>query len=247
MNKKIVLSVFFLLLSIFLYSQNKSNIKIMSYNMFIGKGMDDIISLERVAEVINKVNPDFIGLQEVDSIAERSGWIDQAKELARLTGMFSVFAPATERSKGLYGIASLSKKKPLSYLNIPLPGAEEPRTFLIVQYDDYILCNVHMSLDAESRKQSVKIINETVEKFDKPTIITGDFNMLPESEEFKLMTENWVLLSEASINTYPSDSPRQTLDYIFGYKNYNYKVTCKVVMYEPIVSDHLPIFIDISL
>lgn len=123
-------------------------LRIMSYNIRIGIGMDQQTDLKRIAEVINKIRPDYVGLQEVDSICERSGWVNQYAELARLTGMHPVFAPATERSKGLYGIAALARKKPLSYRYVPLPGKEEPRTFLCLEYPDYILCNTHFSLDA---------------------------------------------------------------------------------------------------
>ena len=112
----------------------------MSYNIRIGIGMDQQTNLKRIAEVINKIQPDYVGLQEVDSVCERSGWINQYAELARLTGMYPIFAPATERSKGLYGIAALSRKKPRSYQYIPLPGKEEPRTFLCLEYPNYTLC-----------------------------------------------------------------------------------------------------------
>ena len=67
----------------------------MSYNIRIGIGMDQQTNLKRIAEVINKVQPDYVGLQEVDSVCERSGWINQYAELARLTGMYPIFAPAT--------------------------------------------------------------------------------------------------------------------------------------------------------
>ena len=54
----------------------------MSYNIRIGIGMDQQTNLKRIAEVINKVQPDYVGLQEVDSVCERSGWINQYAELA---------------------------------------------------------------------------------------------------------------------------------------------------------------------
>lgn len=55
----------------------------MSYNIRIGIGMDQQTNLKRIAEVINKIQPDYVGLQEVDSVCERSGWINQYAELAR--------------------------------------------------------------------------------------------------------------------------------------------------------------------
>lgn len=53
----------------------------MSYNIRIGIGMDQQTNLKRIAEVINKIQPDYVGLQEVDSVCERSGWINQYAEL----------------------------------------------------------------------------------------------------------------------------------------------------------------------
>ena len=40
----------------------------MSYNIRIGIGMDQQTNLKRIAEVINKIQPDYVGLQEVDSV-----------------------------------------------------------------------------------------------------------------------------------------------------------------------------------
>ena len=78
--------------------KTRQSLRIMSYNIRIGIGMDQQTNLKRIAEVINKIQPDYVGLQEVDSVCERSGWINQYAELARLTGMYPIFAPATERS-----------------------------------------------------------------------------------------------------------------------------------------------------
>ena len=50
----------------------------------------------------------------------------------------------------------------------------------------------------------------------KPILITGDFNMEPDSKEFKAMKQTWRLLSDPTLETYPSDHPRLRLDYIFG-------------------------------
>ena len=99
-------------------SRRTHDLRVMSYNIRIGVGMDTTTNLERTAEVIRRIHPDYVGLQEVDSVAERTDWVDQAKELGRLTGMHPIFAPAIERSKGLYGIAALVKEEPIAIRNI---------------------------------------------------------------------------------------------------------------------------------
>lgn len=47
----------------------------MSYNIRIGIGMDQQTNLKRIAEVINKVQPDYVGLQKWTVYGERSEWI----------------------------------------------------------------------------------------------------------------------------------------------------------------------------
>ena len=220
--------------------------RIMSYNIRIGIGMDNNTDLQRAADVIKRVNPDFVGLQEVDSVAERSGWVDQAKALGEMTGMHYIFAPALERSKGLYGIAALVKEKPISYRNIHLPGQEEVRTFLVLEYDDYLLCNTHFSLVADSRKESVEIIRNVIAEYDKPAIITGDFNMYTTSDEYRMMDETWEPLSDITCNTFPANGATHTIDFIWGREGYEYDVKYREVIDEPLASDHLPLYIDVE-
>lgn len=58
----------------------------MSYNIRIGIGMDGETDLGRIADAINRITPDYVGLQEVDSVCERSFWVNQYAELAKHTG-----------------------------------------------------------------------------------------------------------------------------------------------------------------
>ncbi len=224
------------------------SIRVMSYNIHIGRGMDDTIRLSRTAEVIKAANPDYVGLQEVDSVAKRSGLVDQACELAKLTGMHVIFAPSLEHeSGGMYGIAALVKEKPLSYRNIPIPGAEEIRTFLVLEYEDYLLCNTHFSLVRESRKESIELIGKIIGEYGKPAVITGDFNMTPKSEECHMMGQDWTLLSDSTKLTFPADSARIAIDYIWGYKGHEYTVIEDAVIDEKLASDHLPMYVDVAI
>lgn len=244
--KRLALIITALIISLGFTHAKTKQLRIMSYNIRIGIGMDGETNLKRIADVINRVNPYYVGLQEVDSVCERSFWVSQYTELAKQTGMYPIFAPATPRSKGLYGIAALCKDKPISYKNIPLPGKEEPRALLCLEFKDYILFNTHFSLDKDSRLESIKIINEIAGRYGKPIIITGDFNMTPESDEFKAMDREWQLLSAPLIKTYPSDKPRLRLDYIYGDKSSNFNVKKDVVI-DVMSSDHLPLYIDLEI
>lgn len=43
------------------------SLKILSYNLHHGEGVDARLDLKRIAGIINSVQPDYAGLQEVDS------------------------------------------------------------------------------------------------------------------------------------------------------------------------------------
>lgn len=226
-------------------TSGKRELRVMSYNIHAGIGMDDSLDLQRTAAVIKKVAPDFVGLQEVDSVTERTGHCDQVAELGRMTGMYPIFASAIECYGGKYGVAALVKEKPLTVRNIQLPGEEEQRTLLVLEYPDYLLCNTHFSLTSSSRKESIAKLESVLKEYDKPALITGDFNMEPDTEEFALMGNRWTLLSDPARFTFPSERSRTTIDYIWGYKDFEYLASGYTVLEEPMASDHCPIYLDV--
>ena len=70
------------------------DIRLMSYNILHGKGADGQVDIARIAAVIDREKPDFVGLQEVDRGVSRSHGIDEPAELGRLTGLHPTFASA---------------------------------------------------------------------------------------------------------------------------------------------------------
>ena len=122
------------------YSEERSErenntLRIMSYNIRNGRGLDNVADFWRTAEVINKICPDVVAVQEIDSVTGRSGGKDVLREIAGLTLMYYTYAPAIDYDGGKYGIGMLSKEKPLCYRYLPLPGREEARTLLVVEFE----------------------------------------------------------------------------------------------------------------
>lgn len=70
----------FLLLAIsfpFLLSQStfpkeENSLRILSYNVRNCKGMDNLTDYQRVADVINKIAPDVVAVQELDSVTQQN-------------------------------------------------------------------------------------------------------------------------------------------------------------------------------
>src|SRR5438094_9510646 len=81
---------------------NAHTIRVMTYNIHVGVGMDKKLDLARVADVINAQHPDLVGLQQVDRGVERTKRIDEIAEIARMTQMDFAFAFNLRYQDGQY-------------------------------------------------------------------------------------------------------------------------------------------------
>ena len=109
------------------YSKERSERENNTLRIRNGRGTDDVTDFRRTAAVINKVCPDVVAVQEIDSVTGRSGGKDVLREIAGLTLMHHMYAPAIDYDGGKYGIGMLSKEKPLGYLLLYAPFADRGR------------------------------------------------------------------------------------------------------------------------
>ena len=71
-------------------AQLPDELRVLTYNIHHGEGVDGKIDLERIAAVIKSVEPHIVAVQEVDQGTARTARVDQPAELARLTGLHPV-------------------------------------------------------------------------------------------------------------------------------------------------------------
>lgn len=226
------------------------SLRMMTYNIQHGAGMDDVIDLDRQAAVIRDAMPDVVGLQEVDSCVKRSGYKPQAALLGSKTGMYATFGGAIPLTGGKYGVAILSKEKPLSHRNIPLPGNEK-RTLLVCEFQEYVFACTHLALEEENRLASLPIILEEVARWEKPFFICGDWNDIPTSTLISRMkTKGFRMLSYVSNTsiyfTYPAGTPKKLIDYIASYGKVYNSILSRKVLNEPEASDHRPVLVEVN-
>ena len=110
-----------------LFPQKERTIRIMSYNIHHGQGMDNKMDVERIGKLIIDIQPEVIGLQEVDSMVNRSGNIDILQLLSTQTGMYATFGYSILHDGGKYGNGMLTREKPLTVDKIALPDIREAR------------------------------------------------------------------------------------------------------------------------
>ena len=223
-----------------------NSIRILSYNVRNGKGMDNITNYQRVADVINRIAPDVVAVQELDSVTQRNNGVYSLGELAQRTLMHATYAGSIDYQGGKYGIGMLSKEKPVSYKRVPLPGREEKRSLLLVEFADYVVCCTHFSLTEEDQQASVELLVTALEGIRKPVFLAGDMNSEYDSQVQAAMRKNFTTLNNPKQFTFPSDKPKECIDFIYQLNNgRRCTVLNRQVIAEPVASDHLPLFVDI--
>lgn len=222
-------------------------IKILSYNVRNCKGIDDVTNYQRVADVIKRSNADFIALQELDSATQRLNKAVVLNELAMRTGMFPTYRGSISYQGGKYGIGILSREKPLKTEAIALPGREEPRSLLIVEMRNYVICCTHFSLTPEDRVRSVQMITERLRKYSKPVILAGDLNAQYNSKEINELINDFIIITDPAKPTFPANHPDRCIDYILTMKSSSDKVKVigNEVINEPMASDHRPVLVKV--
>ena len=242
-------------------------LRVVSYNIRHGLGLDNKIDFARLGTVIKSVMPDVVAVQEVDSSTTRANYTYGLGLIAKQIGYVDTYGPCIPYQTGKYGVGILSKKAPIRTRQVPLPGASEARTLLITEFDNYVFACTHLSLEESERIASIDIIEKMAQSFDKPFLIAGDWNDYPKSAFMKAMRERFQILTNEKENTFPADKPKDCIDYIAIYKkpsqrnlpnrvsdksysayiNETAVVNMNAVINEPVASDHRPVMVDITL
>src|SRR6187401_2798658 len=95
-------------------------IRVITYNIHHGEGMDKKFGLERIAKLLMAEKPDIVALQEVDQGTKRASGVDQPAEFARLMRMWVVFGRNIPYEGGGYGTAVLTRLPIRSHASVKL-------------------------------------------------------------------------------------------------------------------------------
>lgn len=240
-------------------------IKILTYNIYHGeqKYNRGKSNLKRVAAVINKYKPDFVVLQEVDSMTQRTASFNRGvkkelvKELATMTNMHGYFAKAIDYSEGGYGEGMLTKHsiKPVIH-HLAAPAGGEARALILAAHrlsngKKIIIAGTHFCHEfEENRIAQAKEVVDIILATDLPVVIGGDFNIIPESIPYKIITKN---LDDVAARfgqpafTFPFVEPRVRLDYFFINKGSKWRIADVKVIDGEDASDHKPVLAILEL
>jgi len=228
-------------------------VRVLTYNIHHGAGMDGKIDLPRIAQVIKKAKPDLVALQEVDNKTTRAKGVDQAAELGRLTGMHVTFGKAMDYAGGQYGEAILSRYllANIKVHELPFVKGCEPRAALAATIrvaadgPEILFVGTHLEhANKEVRLSQARALSDIIEKDSPPAILAGDLNAVPDSPPIKSLLEHWTdATADRPEPTFPSDKPRVKIDYVLFRPAGAWRVVEKQVVDEPVASDHRPVLV----
>jgi endonuclease/exonuclease/phosphatase family metal-dependent hydrolase len=191
-----------------------------TYNIHRCIGSDWRHDADRVARVIQELDADIVGLQEVDARYHIEDGDDQAEYLAEATGMSAVSGPALTHHRGSYGNAVLTRwpVKAVRRMEIGVIG-REPRAVLDTDIDiagfAVRVVVTHFGLrNAERRLQTEMLVRMLGPAGDGCTILLGDFNeWAPIGHTLRRL--NAILGRSPAVRSFPSRLPALALDRIW--------------------------------
>lgn len=229
-----------------------ATLRVMSYNIHHGEGLDKKIDLARIARVILDAQVDVAGLQEVDRGVERTQRRDLPAELAQLTGMRVAFENNYPYQGGEYGNAILTrlplKRVKNTHYKMLRPG--EQRGVLQVVLDlhgrDVLFLDTHIDYrpDETERLMNVEELKAIVAAAGAtPVILVGDFNATPESRTIgnlrAFLGDTWAAVGTGPGFSIPVRKPAKRIDYIWITPASIEPLRMEVLHSE--ASDHLPV------
>jgi len=239
-------------------------LRVATYNVHGCRGMDARRSEERIADVIAMLEVDVIGLQELDLNRRRSAGVDQAAVIADQLGWHRLFHPAVRVADEQYGDAILSRfpmrvRKAEELPSVTTRVCRESRAAIWVEIETprgaVQVINTHLGLGRRERFMQAQLLAGPewlgrIENND-PVILMGDFNSLPASPAFQLLTgklrDTRILVTpRPRLRSFPTRYPLLAVDHILVNERLGVNsVTVVRTAATRIASDHFPVVADL--
>ena len=209
--------------------------------------------LPEITRFIKSMDPDIVGLIEIDTGSIRSRNVNQAEKIAADLGMNTSYE-TKYGEKSFNQILPIVRKQGNAFMAAPRVHGETfhyfdtgiKRLIIELEMEKYAIFLVHLSLKYRHRHLQLRHLYDLIQATKKPVVVAGDFNTFWGENEIYLFMKAAGLRS-ANVNsrpTYPSRSPRKELDFVL------YQEGIEITGFDvPDIklSDHLPLVCDFDL
>ncbi|WP_412539622.1 endonuclease/exonuclease/phosphatase family protein [Longispora sp. K20-0274] len=229
-------------------------VRLVSYNIRMGFGLDGRFSVDALADTIKSQNPDVVLLSEVDRGWFLNGGHDTLGLLAARLGMRYVFAPAADQ---VWGDAVLTRAAIVSSRSVALPregptGAQALGVVLRVAggRELAVVCtHFQPAGDSPALSQAVvaaRLVGQLAVG-GRPVVLAGDLNIEPGAPAFAPLTTAGLtdaLAPSRPVPTFPADRPTQQIDHVLVTKGLT---AIGVVTPDSRASDHRAVAVSLQL
>jgi len=178
----------------------------------------------KIIEFTRSINPDVVGLIEVDSGSFRSNQNNQAETIADELNLYPVFQ-SKYSVKSVAQVIPVLNKQGNAILTNQLVVAQNFHYFnegikrLVIELElkEVSIFLVHLSLRYRHRQYQLQHLHQIIKDRRKPIIVAGDFNAFWGNRELQLFLAATNLKNANCFEepSHPSKSPTRQLDYIF--------------------------------
>ncbi len=209
-------------------------------------------NLDRIVSFIKSVQPDIVGLVEVDSGSFRCDRNCQAEVIARALNYHHLVETK-------YAVDSMANRLPLLNKQGNALLTRQPivsyhyhyfeqgvkRLIIEARLEDVTIFLVHLSLTYRNRQYQLEQLYHLIKRVDGPMIVAGDFNVLWGDRELELFLAATGLLSanNEGAPSHPSRSPKRQLDFILHSRDL---VVTHFQVPSVTLSDHAPLLCDFT-
>ena len=210
-------------------------------------------NLGRITTFLRELEPDLIGLVEVDHGSYRSNGENQVELLAKSLGHYHSHAikygqrsfwrhvPVLKTQGNAFLARDRIRNETFHFFDQGMK-----RLVIELEFEHLIVYLVHLSLGARTRHQQLSALYELVKKTDRPCLVAGDFNMLWGESEIDMFLAATGLqnANTQGLPTFPSKNPQRHLDFILHSK----EITVRDFQVPRVpFSDHLPLVVDFDV
>jgi len=209
--------------------------------------------LPEITRFIKDVDPDIVGLIEVDTGSIRSRMVNQAEKLASDLRMNTSYE-TKYGSRSINQMLPIVRKQGNAFMAAQRVHGEKfhyfdtgiKRLIIELEMEDFAVFLVHLSLKYRHRHLQLRRLHDLIEATEKPVIVAGDFNTFwGENEIYLFMRASGLKSANVEgLPTYPSRAPRKELDWVLHQDGI---VVKSFEVPDVRLSDHLPLICDFEV
>ena len=209
-------------------------------------------NLQRIIDFIRNVDPDIIGLVEVDSGSYRASNACQAEQIARELAYHYVVETKYSDSSLVHRMPiirqqsnALLSRDEIVHCSFHYFSQGVKRLIIKAELEQVAIFVVHLSLKFRHRQNQLSQLYSLIQATEKEIIVAGDFNTFWGDRELKLFLAA-TGLENANVGnapSHPSHAPHREIDYILhspGIRIDNFFIP------DIKLSDHAPLICDFT-